>query len=168
MKKYHYTDGTNSFGPFTLEELLQKGITADSYVWYEGLNNWTPARNLPEFKAHFAMSDNEPYYQQSSPTGPPPLNPNSPNPIRQGIPPKNYLLESIICTLFCCLPAGIVAIVYASRVESLYYAGNIQGAQDASSKAKTWMIVSASAFIILTVGTISITGLGVFLSLFNF
>src|SRR5438128_1439779 len=30
----------------------------------------------------------------------------------------NYLVQSILCTLFCCLPFGIVAIVYAAQVNS--------------------------------------------------
>jgi len=33
-------------------------------------------------------------------------------------PPKSWLVESILVTLFCCLPFGIAGIVNASRVES--------------------------------------------------
>jgi hypothetical protein len=41
------------------------------------------------------------------------------------------------------LPFGIVAIVYASQVNGLVAAGNVEAAKDASKKAKIWCIVSA-------------------------
>ncbi|OAA25636.1 Interferon-induced transmembrane protein [Frankia sp. EI5c] len=59
-----------------------------------------------------------------------------------GQPIPTYLWQSIVCTLLCCLPAGIAAIVFATRVQSRQQAGDIQGALEASRKAKTWTIVS--------------------------
>ena len=50
----------------------------------------------------------------------------------------NYLVQSILVTLFCCLPLGIVAIVFAAQVNSKLAAGDMYGAQEASSKAKMW------------------------------
>ena len=52
--------------------------------------------------------------------------------------PKTWLLESILVTLFCCLPLGIVGIVNASKVESKFYAGDTDGAVRASEEAKKW------------------------------
>ena len=52
--------------------------------------------------------------------------------------PKTYMLESILVTLFCCLPFGIVGIVFASKVNSLYDAGNIEMAYEASKSAGKW------------------------------
>ncbi|WP_419184195.1 DUF2752 domain-containing protein [Xiashengella succiniciproducens] len=40
-------------------------------------------------------------------------------------PPKTWLGESILVTIFCCLPFGIAGIVNASKVESRFYAGEI-------------------------------------------
>lgn len=54
----------------------------------------------------------------------------------------NYLAHSILCTLFCCLPFGIVAIVYAAQVNTKIAAGDIAGAQAASDSAKQWCWVS--------------------------
>ncbi len=54
----------------------------------------------------------------------------------------SYLVFSILVTLFCCLPTGIVAIVYAAQVSSKQAAGDIAGAMAASSTAKTWCWVS--------------------------
>ena len=56
-------------------------------------------------------------------------------------PPKTWLLESILTTLFCCLPFGIAGIVNASKVESRYYSGDIDGAYRASVAAKKWSLI---------------------------
>ena len=64
--------------------------------------------------------------------------------------PQNFMVPSIIAAiggfLFCCLlglPAGIAAIVFGNKVDSLWNMGDYQGAQAASEKAKLWMIVAA-------------------------
>jgi hypothetical protein len=65
-----------------------------------------------------------------------------------GMPPgpapsiPNYLVQSILVTLFCCLPLGVVAIVYAAQVNGKVQAGDIQGAMDASKNAKMWCWIS--------------------------
>ncbi|MFW6225202.1 MAG: CD225/dispanin family protein [Bacteroidota bacterium] len=53
-------------------------------------------------------------------------------------PPKTWLAESILVTLFCCLPFGIAGIVNAAKVESRFYAGDTEGSQRASDNAKKW------------------------------
>jgi hypothetical protein len=57
-------------------------------------------------------------------------------------PPPNHLAMAIITTLLCCLPFGIASIVFASQVNTKYFAGDYAGAVDASNKAKTWWIVA--------------------------
>ncbi|MFT5348045.1 MAG: hypothetical protein ACI9AU_001601 [Bacteroidia bacterium] len=58
------------------------------------------------------------------------------------VPPKSWMVESILATLFCCLPFGIAGIVNASKVESKFYAGDIAGAKRASDEAGKWTKVS--------------------------
>ena len=58
------------------------------------------------------------------------------------VPPKSWMVESILVTLFCCLPFGIAGIVNASKVESKFYAGDIAGAKRASDEAGKWTKVS--------------------------
>ncbi len=50
MKKYYFNDGTSQQGPFTLEELQAKNITAETPVWYDGLPDWTTAGQVEELK----------------------------------------------------------------------------------------------------------------------
>jgi Interferon-induced transmembrane protein/zinc-ribbon domain len=50
----------------------------------------------------------------------------------------NHLVEAILVTLCCCVPFGIPAIVYGAQVGPKVAAGDIQGALDASRKAKMW------------------------------
>jgi hypothetical protein len=52
--------------------------------------------------------------------------------------PKNWLVESILVTLFCCLPFGIAGIVNAANVNSKYAMGDYAGAQAASAAAGKW------------------------------
>ena len=54
------------------------------------------------------------------------------------MPPKSWLVESILVTILCCLPFGIAGIVNASRVESRWYAGDKVGARRASEEAGRW------------------------------
>lgn len=67
-----------------------------------------------------------------------------------GPKPPNYLVWAILSTLFCCLPFGIVSIVYAAQVDSKYNAGNHAGSIEASNNAKKWAIVSAVVAVALT------------------
>jgi uncharacterized membrane protein len=56
--------------------------------------------------------------------------------------PNSYLALSIISTILCCLPTGIVSIIYATKVNSSYEDGNYDEANKASKNAKTWGLVS--------------------------
>lgn len=67
--------------------------------------------------------------------------PNGPHPSNEFVP--NNLIWAILSTLFCCLPLGIVSIVYATQVDGLRAAGDIAGARIAADKARFWAIISA-------------------------
>lgn len=56
--------------------------------------------------------------------------------------PQNYLVFAILTTILCCLPTGIVSIVYAAKVNTLFADGKYDEANAASRNAKTWAIVS--------------------------
>lgn len=63
-------------------------------------------------------------------------------------PPTN-LVWAIITTILCCLPAGVVAIVYATKVTNKYQAGDIEGAKRASETGAWWCIAAIILGIIL-------------------
>lgn len=54
-------------------------------------------------------------------------------------PVPSYLAQSILCTMCCCLPLGIPAIVFSSQVNPRLQAGDIEGARKASRRAKLWL-----------------------------
>lgn len=60
----------------------------------------------------------------------------------QRFPPRpvvnNYLVQAVLTAFCCCMPVGVVAIIYAAQVNSRLHTGDIAGAQDASRKAKMW------------------------------
>jgi hypothetical protein len=65
----------------------------------------------------------------------------------------NYLWQSIVTTLCCCPPFGVVALLFAVQVSSKLAAGDEAGAQAASAKARKWSIVALVAGIV--VGAVS-------------
>lgn len=52
--------------------------------------------------------------------------------------PKNWLVESILVTIFCCLPFGVAGIVFAAQVNSKFDAGDYEGAVKSSKEAAKW------------------------------
>jgi Interferon-induced transmembrane protein len=89
-------------------------------------------------------------------TYPPPPSP-PPQPPPYGAPeggypaqqPDSNLVWGILCTVLCCLPLGIVSIVYASKVSGLWAQGRYAEAQAASANAKKWAIWGAVAGVIV-------------------
>jgi hypothetical protein len=81
------------------------------------------------------------------------------------IPPgttvPNYLVFAILTTVFCCLPTGIPAIVYAAQVNGKLQAGDLVGAQLASKNAKTWCWVSFGVGLGVTLLYMLVIGVGV-------
>ena len=62
--------------------------------------------------------------------------------ISVGVSVPNYLVQAILVTIFCCVPFGIPAIVFAAQVNSKLEGGDYAGAIEASKKAKIWCWVS--------------------------
>ena len=77
-----------------------------------------------------------------------------------GAPPAhipNYLVQAILVTVFCCLPFGIVSIVYAAQVNGKLEAGDIAGARQASANARTWAWVSFGVWL----ASVALYGFGI-------
>ncbi len=94
------------------------------------------------------------------------FSPNGPHASNEFVP--NNLVWAILTTLFCCLPLGIVSIVYATQVDGLRAAGDIAGARIAADKARFWAIISAALVpIVIALWFVLFGGLAVLGSLAN-
>ena len=62
----------------------------------------------------------------------------------------NHMVGAILTTLFCCLIGGIIAIVYASQVNTKLAQGDIAGAQAASRTANGWIIANVIFGFVIT------------------
>lgn len=51
---------------------------------------------------------------------------------------ENHLIKSVIATVCCCVPVGIVGIIYAAKVDTLLRQGNRAAAEEAGKKAGMW------------------------------
>jgi hypothetical protein len=79
-----------------------------------------------------------------------------PNPVRY-VP--NYLVQAILITIFCCLPFGIVAIVYAAQVNGKAAMGDLAGATQSSNLAKMWCWIGFGVGLLIDVVVAIIYGL---------
>lgn len=48
MKAYFYLTGKDQNGPFTIEQLADKGLTNETLIWTEGMENWQKLKDIPE------------------------------------------------------------------------------------------------------------------------
>lgn len=140
MDKYWIVANGVPSGPVSLAELVNTpGFGPSTPVWREGLPDWTTADKLPETAALFLRTRpddwNEPRHTYAP--GAPVPGVNTP-----GQMPPTHLVWAILSTLCCCLPFGIVAIVYASRVAPCYERGDYAGAKRASEQAGWWVLIS--------------------------
>lgn len=123
------------YGPVSADQLRQwiaEGrVNQQTRVQAEGSPDWKSLADFPELAAVVASS-------------PPPLTPKVVVPVK--VP--NYLAQSILVTLFCCLPFGIPAIVYAAQVNGKVQAGDVAGAQESSRKAKMWCWVAVGGWVL--------------------
>jgi hypothetical protein len=134
----------------------------------------TPQQNVPEAGvSNQQVQQPQPYQQQQSyqqtqqqsygggqPGGPRYTNPSG-GPSNGGmVPPKNYMVESIVVTvvsfLCCCSPIsvilGIIAIIKANNVNPEFERGNINeaiGNADSAKKLTIWAAIIAVAFYVI-------------------
>ncbi len=150
MSQYYYTDGKERFGPFSLEELKDKRIAPTTLVWKEGLPDWVSAQDLSDLESLFGEGSTFP-----------PIVPSYTTPVVE-TPPKNWLIESILVTILCCLPLGIVGIIHATKVDTLWSTGQRDAAYKASQEAGKWVKIGAISGFIVIVLYIILMVFGVF------
>lgn len=122
--EYQYGQQSNNQDPYSRQNYGQNDYNQRGY----GQNNYG--------QPNYAQNYNQLNYNQQKP-----LN---------WVP---YLVLSIISTVCCCLPFGIVAIVFSAKINSAMAAGNIEEAQHAAKNAKIWIIVAFAVGIIVNIIT---------------
>lgn len=128
LMEYYLLIGGIKKGPLSFEDLIQNGLTKDVLVWHVGMTDWQKASDMAELRELLAKL-------------PPPI-PSGSSATFPAVPPKSWLVESILATLFCCLPFGIVGIVYACKVSSEFSAGHYEASLKASKDAGKWTKIS--------------------------
>jgi hypothetical protein len=66
-----------------------------------------------------------------------------------GEPIDTWLWQSIVATILCCQPLGIVAIVMSAQAGSARDAGNWELARKRAGQARTWTLAAVGAFFVL-------------------
>ncbi|HSJ01466.1 MAG: CD225/dispanin family protein [Verrucomicrobium sp.] len=133
---YYVGKNGHQTGPFTMEELRamvgKDQLHVDTLVWADGMPQWQTAGSLPGLFGSAAVP-------------PPPLGFSPPGAqATHGYPPPtfeevpNHMLFSVLVTLLCLSPCGLIALIYASKVNNKMVVGDVTGAKSDSSKARFW------------------------------
>ncbi len=158
---YYYIDSYGErHGPLPIEYFKQKGINGHTWVWHEGIPHWVEAHTLPPLRGYMdntlpkSFSDkgglihfNEERHDLPGSLHSSMIERN----MRTQKLPKSWLIESILAMVLCCVPIGIVAIIYASRVIPLWQKGHYGEALSASYKAEFWVKLAAVFTVLLWV-----------------
>jgi hypothetical protein len=154
--EWYYSNNGQQAGPVSqdqLAELFRNGtVKPFDLVWNETMTEWTPIGKVEafasaapapapapdSFDAPPPISNASPYLAAAAPMAASPL---GASPSGTGEPPT-YLWQAIVVTVLCCIPFGIPAIVFSTKVKPAYLAGDYAGALEASKKAKMWCLVA--------------------------
>jgi hypothetical protein len=137
----------------TLQQWAREGrLLPDTFVWVEAMQRHVKATEVPGLTF--------PNQQQNFSVPPGPASYPRQGGYTNYQKVNNNLILAIFSTVCCCLPFGVVSIVYASQVDGHAARGDIAKANDSAEKAKNWAIASIVcgvignlAYIALMVGS---------------
>jgi hypothetical protein len=58
------------------------------------------------------------------------------------------IVATVVSVIFCCLPHGVVSLIFALQVDKKAKAGDMVGAINAAKQAKMWAIISLAISIV--------------------
>lgn len=167
MKKYYYVnEAGEQVGPMELEALIACDLEPSTLVWTSGMPQWCEASQLAELAGHLRPSlPPQPPTRNGGQTQEPQSQTNQQYQQsygqqqhayqaqygQQDVCPPTYTALAIIMALICCLPMGIAALIYGSRVSQDWNAGNYAGAKKNSDTARTCLIVGVSVGLLVYV-----------------
>lgn len=139
-------------GPYAIDELLHKGLQTDTQVWKSGMNNWTPAGQIPELQKLFSPQTPPPFANHQAPLYAPGQNIYN---NQQYIPTHtNWMPWAVastvlgfLCSCIGCI-FGIIAIVKANDANNHYKEGHLELAQKENSMARTMTIIAIASTIL--------------------
>jgi hypothetical protein len=137
----------------TLQQWINEGrLLPDTFVWVESMQAHKKAAEVPgvTFGARTSYAQPPNYGTGDYPRQ------NYAFPTTYEKVPNNLAL-AIAATVLCCMPFGVVAIVYSSQVEGLCQRGQIEQARTAADKARNWAIASIICGFVGTIGWIALS-----------
>lgn len=136
MDQYYYVDARNQqAGPYSLNDLVAQGITSSTLVWKQGMSGWVPAAQVPEVAAALWRGT---VSGGGAGTPPPPAG-----------KPADMLVWAILSTALCCVPLGVVAIIFAAKSRAAVARGEMEQAGSLSKRAMIFTIISAGLGLII-------------------
>ncbi len=145
MENYFYLNEKNEQkGPVSPEELISNGVTRNTLVWKNGMAQWTPAGEVPEISKLFTN-------EAPVPPTPPSFSTTPPQPPVNNQKPENWLIWAILSTILCCLPLGIVSIIYATKVDNLWNSGQHEEAVKASNMARLFFFLALGGGVLAVI-----------------
>ncbi len=88
-----------------------------------------------------------------------------PTPAADPSPIPSHLVAAILATAFCCLPLGVVAIVFAAQVKVRQEAGDLYGARRASDQAGKFTKIAFGIGLVIKIVLIAAVIVSVILAL---
>lgn len=143
MVQYYYVGADNqSHGPIDPTDFVSYGLNEDTMVCPVGGQQWVRLADVPGLIGYLGTQQ---VYQQpvQQPMQQPSYQQPYQQPMQNGLPPSSNLVWAILTTILCCVPLGIVAIVKASKVNSLWYSGQYDAARQAAKDAGKWSFIAA-------------------------
>ncbi|MEC5126931.1 CD225/dispanin family protein [Verrucomicrobiales bacterium BCK34] len=170
--EWYYASNGQQQGPVSQEqlmELFQKGeVKTSDLVWNETMTDWVPFGNVPSLSQAGAATGGaapasaapaqSPAPSSAAPRSAPAVASTMPATGGENIP--NYLWQSIVCMVLCCLPLAIPALIFATKVKPAIEMGKLDEARDASKKAKMWCWIAFGVGLVVQVLYLGLVAVG--------
>lgn len=167
MKVWIHINGVQE-GPYELQDLPLDRMNALTPVWHEGLPGWLPASQVPLVANYMAgasaQAQQQQQQQQAQQAQQPQQQPQQqqwqPQPQQhwqqqqqpqqqQDKAPASYLAWSIVMTVLCCNPVGIVPIITGVSTRSKYANRDFDGAKRMSETTAWWVMITIVTSLML-------------------
>ena len=77
------------------------------------------------------------------------------------------IIATIVSLIFCCLPHGIISLIFAMQVNKKAAAGDMAGAEASAKSAKTWGMISIIVAVLALILNIILYAAGLATYSFN-